>query len=142
MKRIVVDKLIAAFPQYADLKLMPLPDGWLGIVNELFCDFRDLQKMMPGYMPLDPEVQMVAVDWRQYQWPSHVLYVRPVLHHRHWTPEMATRLVQVVGRFNDMHAPHTCEVCGDQSVGILKFQDHRRQQALCQKHMDERRAAE
>ena len=63
MKRIVVDKLIEAFPLYADLKLLALPDGWLGIVNELFCDFRDLQKIMPGQMPLDPHIQMVAVDW-------------------------------------------------------------------------------
>lgn len=141
MKRIVVDKLIAAFPLYADLKLLALPDGWLKIVNELFCDLRDLQKMMPGYMPLDPDIQMVAVDWRQYQWPSHVLYVRPAVHHRHWTPEMSARLVQIVSRFNEF-SHHTCEVCGDQSVGILKYQDSRRQQALCQKHMDERRAAE
>ena len=141
MKRIVVDKLIEAFPLYADLKLLALPDGWLGIVNELFCDIRDLQKIMPGHVPLDPHIQMVAVDWRQYQWPSHILYVRPVMHHRHWTPEMANQLVQIVSRFNEL-SQHTCEVCGDQSVGILKYQDSRRQQSLCQKHRDERRAAE
>lgn len=139
MKRIVVDKLIAAFPLYADLKLLALPDGWLGIVNELFCDFRDLQKIMQGHMPLDQDIQMVAVDWKPYQWPSHILYVRPVVHHRYWTPEMSSRLVQIVSRFNDLHAQHTCEVCGDQSVAILKYQDDRRQQALCQQHMDERK---
>jgi hypothetical protein len=138
VKKWDVKALIEHFPQYADLSLLALPDGWLGIVNELFCDFRDIQKLMPGHMPLDPHIQIVAVDWRQYQWPSHVLYVRPVVHHRHWTPEMASRLVQVVSRFNEF-AQHTCEVCGQQSVGILKYQDHRRQQALCQEHMDERR---
>lgn len=137
MKQIVVDKLITAFPHYADLKLLALPDGWLKIVNELFCDFRDMQKMMPGYMPLDPDIQIVAVYWKQLQWPSHVLYVRPVLDYKQWTPEMATRLLQVVGRFNDS-APHTCEACGQKSIGILKYQDGRRQEALCQLHMDER----
>ncbi len=137
MNRIVVDKLIKAFPLCADIKLLELPDGWSKIVNELFCDFRDIQKMMPGHMPLDPDIQMVSVNWRRLQWPSHVLYVRPVLHHRYWTPEMSVRLVQVVGRFNDQ-APNTCEACGDQSVSILKYQDGRRQEALCQKHLDER----
>lgn len=141
MKRIVVDKLIEAFPLYADLKLLALPDGWLGIVNELFCDFRDLQKMMPGYMPLDPDIQMVSVDWRPYQWPSHVVYVRPVWPHGDWTPDMSHRLIHVVGRFNQS-SPQICEVCGQPSHGILKYQDSRRQQSLCQKHMDERRAAE
>lgn len=141
MKMIVVDKLVAAFPQYADLKLLALPDGWLGIVNELFCDFRDLQKMMPGHLPLDPDIQIVAVDWRQYQWPSHMLYVRPVWPVGDWPAEMSHRLVQVVGRFNQV-APQICEVCGQQSVGVLKYQDARRQQALCQMHMDERMSAE
>lgn len=141
MKRIVVDKFIAAYPLYADLKLLALPDGGLGIVNDVFCDFRDIQKLMPGYMPLDPNIQLVALDWRPYQWPSHVLYVRPVWPIGDWTPDMLHRLVQVVGRFN-AQSPHICEDCGQQSVGVLKYQDNRRQQALCQKHMDERRAAE
>ncbi|CDN96512.1 hypothetical protein [Agrobacterium tumefaciens] len=141
MKRIVVDKLIAAFPLYADLKLLALPDGWLGIVNELFCDFRDLQKMTPGHLPLDQHIKMVAVDWRQYQWPSHVLYVRPLWPVGDWTPDMSHRLIQVVGRFNQS-APQICEVCGQPSIGIFKYQDARMQQALCQTHMDERRASE
>jgi len=141
VKRIVVDKLIAAFPHYADVRLLGLPDGWLRIVNELFCDFRDLQKIMPGHNPFDAHIQMVSVDWRQYQWPSHVLYVRPLWPVGDWTPDMSHRLIQVVGRFNQS-APQICEVCGQQSVGVLKYQDARRQQALCQMHMDERRAAE
>lgn len=137
MNRIVVDKLIKAFPFYADLKLLELPDGWLKIVNELFCDFRDLQKMMPGHMPRDPDIEMVSVNWRRLQWPSHVLYVKPVVHHRHWTPEMSARLIQVVSRFNEF-SQHTCEVCGDQSVTVLKYQDGRRQESLCQVHLEER----
>ena len=141
MKRIVVDKLIAAFPHYADVRLLALPDGWLGIVNELFCDFRDLQKMMPGHQPLDQHIKMVAVDWRHYQWPSHMLYVRPVWPTGDWTPEMSHRLMQIVGQFNQA-SQHVCEVCGQPSAGILKYQDMRRQQSLCQNHMDERRSAE
>lgn len=139
MKRIVVDKLIAAFPHYADVRLLALPDGWLGIVNELFCDFRDLQKMMPGHLPLDPDIQIVAVDWRQYQWPSHVLYVRPLWPVGDWSPDMSHRLIQAVGQFNQA-SQHVCEVCGQSAVGILKYQDTRMQEALCQAHMDERRS--
>ena len=101
MKRIVVDKLIAAFPLYADLELLSLPDEWLGIVNELFCDFRDLQKMMPGHHPLDDYIKMVDVTWRLYPSDRHYLYVRPVMNHRQWTPAMSARLVEIVSRFND-----------------------------------------
>lgn len=138
MKRIVVDKLIAAFPLYADLRLLALPDGWLGIVNELFCDFRDIQKLSPGHHPFDADIEMVDVDWRLFPSTGYMLYVRPHLHYRRWTPEMALRLVQVVARFN-ANTDQVCEVCGQASVGTLKYQDARRQERLCEEHMEERR---
>lgn len=138
MKRIVVDKLIAAFPQYADERLLALPDGWLKIVNEIFCDLRDVQKLSPDHSPLDAHIAVVFVDWRFYPSDRHILYVRPAVHHRQWSADMALRLIKAVGRFNE-DADRVCEVCGKASVGILKYQDHRRQERLCAEHLKERR---
>ncbi|MCJ8237819.1 hypothetical protein [Peteryoungia algae] len=138
MKREIVDQLMADFPFYADLRLLVLPDGWTDIVSDLFRDLYDLQKLSPGFMDCDLPIQIVAITWHLYPSTGYVIYARPLAHHRHWTGEMALRLVQIVSRFND-RSRHTCEVCGDQSVGTLKYQDHRRQELLCQTHMEERR---
>lgn len=138
MKQHIVDQLIEDYPLYADQRLLELPDGWLGVVYDLFHDLYDLQLLSPIHADGAEPVKFVEVYWRQLQWPSHVLYVYPVLDAQHWTPEMSHRLVQAVSRFNE-HAPRKCEVCGQPSASILKYQDGRRQQALCQKHLEERR---
>ncbi len=138
MKRDVVDQLIKDHPLYADLGLLALPEGWRDIVSALFDDLADIQSMSSGFKDADVLITMVCLDWRLYPSDRHVLYVRPHLHHRHWNGEMALRLVQVVSRFN-ASSEQVCEVCGHASVGVLKYQDHRRQERLCDQHMQERR---
>lgn len=138
MKREDVDNQMAEFPLYADLRLLALPDGWTEIVREVFTDLHELQQLSPGFMACDLPIQMISIDWKLYHSDGYLLYVRPSLHHRKWTGDMALRLVQVVGRFNDS-TRQICEVCCEASVGVLKYQDNRRQQRLCQEHMDERR---
>lgn len=138
MKRFDVDKLISDYPVYADLGLIALPDGWLDIVRDLFSDLGGVQQMSPGFGECDLPIQIIDIDWRLYHSTGYVLYVRPLAHHRHWTGEMALRLVQVISRFN-ASTQQICEVCGQASVGTLKYMDKRRQERLCQEHMDERR---
>lgn len=135
MKKHIVDQLIEDYPLYADQRLLDLPDGWLGVVYDLF---RDLQLISHSHDESTEPVTLVEIYWRPYQWPSHLLFVKPVLDAQHWTPEMSNRLVQAVSRFNQ-NAPRKCEVCGQLSASLLKYQDGRRQQALCQVHLKERK---
>lgn len=137
MNRDVVDQLITNYPLYADLGLLALPAGWHDIVGELFGDLADIQSMSPGFKDAGTPIAMAHLDWKFYPSTGYALYVRPYLHHRYWTGEMALRLVQVVSRFNSS-AEQVCEVCGEKSVGTLKYQDHRRQERLCAFHMEER----
>ncbi|WP_288430150.1 hypothetical protein [uncultured Agrobacterium sp.] len=138
MNRDVVDQLIENHPLYADIGLLALPNGWHDIVRDLFCDLTAIQAMSPGFKDVDLPILMVCLDWKSYPSDRHIVYVCPHLHHRHWTNEMALRLIQVVSRFNTT-AEQVCEVCGHASVGVLKYQDDRRQERLCEQHMAERK---
>ncbi|ARQ56935.1 hypothetical protein Kim5_CH00828 [Rhizobium sp. Kim5] len=94
-----VSRLLEAFPQYAGAEqLLALPQDWLGPVNELFCDLRDIQKLEPGHNPLNPYRPYVDVQWLFVD-GRNLAYVRPVEPHDTWTGDQALRLIKAIERF-------------------------------------------
>ncbi|NTI03112.1 hypothetical protein G6K88_13895 [Agrobacterium rhizogenes] len=100
-----VNLFLKEFPQYADeQQLFELPQEWIGPVNELFCDLRDIQKLDLRHHPLDAyrpyvEVQWLVVDGR------YEPYVRPMEPLENWTGDQALHLIKAIERFeNDTDA--------------------------------------
>ncbi|MBA9034319.1 hypothetical protein [Rhizobium leguminosarum] len=93
-----VNRLIEAFPQYADEQLLALPQDWLGPVNELFCDLRDIQKLEPDHNPFNPHRPCVDVQWLFVE-GRYAVYVRPVEPLENWIGDQALRLIKAIERF-------------------------------------------
>ncbi|ANP84452.1 hypothetical protein [Rhizobium leguminosarum] len=93
-----VNRLIEAFPQYADEQLLALPQDWLGPINELYCDLRDIQKLDPVHHPLDALRPYVDVQWLFIE-GRYAVYVRPVEPFENWTGDQGLRLIKAIERF-------------------------------------------
>ncbi|MBX5164768.1 hypothetical protein [Rhizobium sp. NZLR4b] len=98
MNQSSVNRLIDAFPQYADQQLLALPQEWLGPVNELFCDLRDIQKLEPEHSPMNSHRPYVHVQWLFID-GRYAAYVRPVEPSEVWTGDQALRLIEAIERF-------------------------------------------
>lgn len=112
-----------------------LPVGWYDLIDHLFGSIEAIE-------PRDPAefAGSVSLSIRWYPGSAEAS-VTPHSMMDKWSPEQCQALIRALRQFA-MDTEKTCQVCGKPAVGILKYQDHRHQEVLCQTHMDERRAAE
>lgn len=112
-----------------------LPPGWYDLIDRLFVEIEAID-------PRDPSRFCGSVSLSIKWYPgSAEASVSPHSMTDSWSPEQCQALIQALRRFA-MDTEQTCQVCGNPAVGVLKYQDHRYQEVLCQHHMDERRMSE
>lgn len=109
-----------------------MPAGWYDLIDKLFQEIEAIEPRDPASFS-----GSVSVSIRRYPGAA-VAYAAPNDRAAAWSPDQCYALVQALVRFSSA-TEKTCEVCGQPSVGVLKYQDGRDQQALCQHHMDERK---
>lgn len=109
-----------------------LPQGWYDLIDRLFAEIEAIE-------PRDPSAFCGSLSLSIKWYPgSAEASITPHSMVDSWSPEQCQALIIALRRFN-VDTAKTCQVCGHPAVGILKYQDHRHQEVLCQAHMDERR---
>jgi len=109
-----------------------LPVGWYDLIDRLFVEIEAIE-------PRDPASFAGSVTLSIKWYPgSAEASIMPHSMVDNWSPEQCQALIRALRGFA-MNTEKTCQVCGKPAVGILKYQDHRPQEVLCQEHMDERK---
>lgn len=120
------------FPHLIGEWIRFLPSGWYDLIDRLFVEIEAIE-------PRDPASFAGSVSLSIKWYPgSAEASITPHSMVDNWSPEQCQMLIRALRQFA-MDTEKTCQVCGKPAVGILKYQDHRSQEVLCEEHMDERK---
>lgn len=132
MKKTDIERLSAAYPYLWHYDMAVMPDGWTKIAEQLLADLNAVQPQPVGVFG-----RLINLFVRSGQGFA-IAYVS-VSKSSEWNAEKALQLVEAIQRFNSSTS-HSCEVCGEPSVMIVKQHDGSKQEMLCQRHADARLA--
>lgn len=120
------------FPHLVGDWIRFLPVGWYDLIDRLFCEIEAIEPRVPASF-----AGSVSLSIRWYP-GSAKASITPHSMTDSWSAEQCQALIRALRQFA-MDTEKTCQVCGKPAVGVLKYQDRRSQEVLCQEHMDERK---